>query len=147
MGQAGQIRDLFLHLVLPVMGLVAGLLPVQMRHVRSALLEVLDSPYIHAARGHGVPRSRLLFRHALPAAANPLISLFGVSFGMLLSGSLLIEVVMSWPGIGPLLLQAILERDLYVVVAAVLCSTVFLVAGNLLADLLLHFCDPRIRVK
>lgn len=147
MGRAGQLRDLFLHLVLPVMGLVAGLLPVQLRHVRSALLEVLDSPYIHAARGHGVPRSRLLFRHALPAAANPLISLFGVSFGMLLSGSLLIEVVMSWPGLGPLLLQAILERDLYVVVAAVLCSTVFLVAGNLLADLLLHYCDPRIRVK
>jgi peptide/nickel transport system permease protein len=147
MGVAGQSKDLILHLALPVLALVTGLLPVLIRHVRSALLEVLDSPYIQAARGHGIPRGRLLFRHALPAAANPLITLFGVSLGTLLSGSLLIEVVMSWPGMGPLLLEAILERDLYVVVAAVLFSTIFLVAGNLLADVLLHFADPRIRVE
>lgn len=147
MGPAGRARDLLLHLALPVLALTAGLLPVQVRHVRSALLEVLDSPYLQAARGHGIRSGRLLFRHALPAAANPLISLFGVSFGGLLSGSLLVEVVMSWPGVGPLLLQAILERDLYVVVAAVLGSTVFLVAGNLLADVLLYLADPRIRVE
>jgi peptide/nickel transport system permease protein len=73
--------------------------------------------------------------------------MFGVSLGTLLSGSLLIEVIMSWPGLGPLLLEAILERDLYVVVATVLFSTVFLVAGNLLADVLLHWADPRIRVE
>lgn len=147
MGAAGRSKDLLWHLALPVMALVAGLLPVLVRHVRSALLEVLDSPYIQAARGHGLPRGRILFRHALPAAANPLISLFGVTFGTLLGGSLLVEVVMSWPGLGPLLLEAILERDLYVVVAAVLFSTVFLVAGNLLADVLLHLADPRIRVE
>ena len=147
MGVAGKSKDLILHLALPVLALVAGLLPVLIRHVRSALLEVLDSPYLQAARAHGIPRRRLLFHHALPAAANPLISLFGVSLGTVLSGSLLIEVVMSWPGLGPLLLQAILERDLYVVVAAVLFSTVFLVAGNLLADVLLHFADPRIRLE
>lgn len=147
MGMAGQWRDLFQHLALPALALVAGLLPVEIRHVRSAVLEVLESPYIRAARGHGIPSRRLLFHHALPAAANPLISLFGVSFGMLLSGSLLIEVVMSWPGLGPMLLQAVLERDLYVIVAAVLASTLFLVAGNLLADVLLHFHDPRTRVK
>lgn len=147
MGMAGKSKDLILHLALPVLALVAGLLPILIRHVHSAMLEVLNSPYIQAARGHGIPRRRLLFRHALPAAANPLISLFGVSLGTLLSGSLLIEVVMSWPGLGPLLLQAILERDLYVVVGAVLFSTIFLVAGNLLADVLLHFADPRIRVE
>lgn len=147
MGGAGKLRDLIHHLVLPVLALVAGILPVLVRHVRSALLEVLGSPYIQAARGHGIPRGRLLFRHALPAAANPLISLFGVSLGALLSGSLLIEVIMSWPGLGTLLLEAILERDLYVVVATVLFSTVLLVAGNLLADVLLHWADPRIRVE
>jgi peptide/nickel transport system permease protein len=65
----------------------------------------------------------------------------------LLSGSLLIEVIMSWPGLGPMLLEAILERDLYVVVAAVMFSTLFLVAGNLLADILLYILDPRIRVE
>ncbi len=145
LGAAARWRDLVWHLALPVLALIAGLLPVQIWHVRSALLEVLDAPFIRAARGHGIPPGRLLFRHVLPVAANPLISLFGVSVGTLLSGSLLIEVVMSWPGIGPLLLQAILERDVYVVVAAVLCSTAFLVTGNLLADVLLHVVDPRIR--
>lgn len=147
MGLAGKLKDLVLHLFLPVLALVLGTLPTLIRHVRSALLEVLDSPYLRAARGHGIPRIRLLFRHALPAAANPLITLFGVSTGALLSGSLLIEVVMGWPGLGPLLLQAILERDLYVVVASVLFSTVLLSAGNLLADILLYLADPRIRVK
>jgi peptide/nickel transport system permease protein len=146
-GVVGKSEDLILHLALPVLALVAGLLPVLVRHVRSAVLEVLDSPYIRAARGHGIPRGRLLFRHALPAAANPLISLFGISLGSLLSGSMLIEVVMSWPGLGPLLLQAILERDLYVVVAAVLLSTIVLVAGNLLADVLLHMADPYVRAE
>jgi peptide/nickel transport system permease protein len=147
MGLMARAKDLGLHLVLPVSALALGMLPVLVRHVRSALLDVLDSPFIRAARGHGIPRLRLLFRHALPAAANSLISLFGVSVGSLLSGSLLIEVIMSWPGVGPMLLEAILERDLYVVVAAVMFSTLFLVAGNLLADILLYILDPRIRVE
>jgi peptide/nickel transport system permease protein len=76
-----------------------------------------------------------------------LISLLGFSVGALLSGSLLIEVVMSWPGLGPLLLEAILARDLYLVVGGILFSTLLLVAGNLLADLLLFWADPRIRTE
>lgn len=140
-------KDLAIHLILPLCALIAAMLPVLVRHVRSAMVEVLHSPYIAAARGHGIRRTRLLFGHALPAAANPLISLFGVSVGLLLSGSLLIEVIMSWPGIGPLLLQAILERDPHVVVAAVLFSTVFLVTGSLLADVCLYVADPRIRME
>ena len=138
-------RDFALHLVLPVATLTAGSLPIVIRHVRSATLDVLNSAFIGAARGHGIARSRILFRHALPAAANPLISLLGVSFGTLLSGSLLIEVIMSWPGVGPLLLEAVLERDLYIVIAAILFSTLFLIAGNLIADGLLYLVDPRIR--
>jgi peptide/nickel transport system permease protein len=143
----GRIKDLAIHLLLPLCALTAAMLPILVRHVRSAILEVLHSPFIVAARGHGVPRSRLLFGHALPAAANPLISLFGVSIGLLLSGSLLIEVIMSWPGVGPMLLQAILERDPHVVVGSVLFSTVFLVTGSLAADVSLYVVDPRIRVE
>jgi peptide/nickel transport system permease protein len=141
----GMVKDFGVHLVLPLCALTAAMLPVLIRHVRSAMLDVLQSPFIVAARGHGIPRFRLLFAHALPAAANPLISLFGVSVGLLLSGSLLIEVIMSWPGVGPMLLQAILERDPHVVVATVLFSTLFLVAGSVLADVLLYVADPRIR--
>lgn len=144
-GMLAKGKDLALHMILPLAALTAGTLPLLVRHVRSAMLEVLNSPYIVAARGHGIPRGRLLFRHALPAGANPLISLLGFSIGTLLSGSLLVEVIMSWPGIGPMLLQAVLERDFYVVIAAVMLSTIFLVSGNLMADVLLHIADPRIR--
>ena len=143
----GGARDVALHLILPACALAAGMLPVLVRHVRSAMLDVLQTPFIAAGRGLGIPRNRLLFGYALPAAANPLISLFGNSVGVLLSGSLLIEVIMSWPGIGPMFLQAILERDPHVVVAAVLFSTLFLVGGNLLGDILLYVFDPRIRVE
>ncbi len=145
LGAWGQARDLAWHFVLPVTALVLASLPVLLRHVRSAMVEALHAPFVHAARGHGVGRRRLLYRHALPAAANPLISLFGLSIAGLLSGSLLIEIILSWPGLGPLLLEAILARDLHVVVGVILFSGLLLIAGNLLADVLLFLVDPRIR--
>src|SRR2546428_4210648 len=98
-----------------------------------------------AARGHGSSRSRVLFGYALPAGANPLISLFGFSLAGLLSGSLLVEVVTGWPGLGPLILDATLSRDMYLVIGGVMFSAVFMVAGNFIADLLLLASDPRIR--
>jgi peptide/nickel transport system permease protein len=142
---AQQFLDLASHMVLPVLVLVLSALPVLLRHVRAAVVEALEAPFLRAAEGHGISRWRLLYRYALPAAAHPLIALFGFSLGTLLSGSLLVEVVMSWPGLGPFLLEAILARDLYVVIGGVLLSTLFLVAGNFAADLLLYWADPRIR--
>ncbi len=147
LGGWAKMRDLAAHLALPVTAMLAGTLPVLVRHVRAAMIEVLDATFIRAARAHGIPRWRFLFRYALPAAANPLISLFGFSVATLLSASLLVEVVMGWPGLGPLFLEAILARDLYLVIGAVMLSTVFLVAGNLLADALLYASDPRIRAS
>jgi len=106
---------------------------------------LMDAPFVQAARGHGVPRRRLWMVYTLPAAANPIISLFGYSIGGLLSSSLLIEVIMGWPGLGPMLLEAIFSRDIHVVIGATLASALFLIAGNLIADLLLYAADPRIR--
>jgi peptide/nickel transport system permease protein len=143
----GKMRDVAAHMALPVAALVLTSLPILVRHVRAAVAEVLGAPFLRAAEGHGIPRRRLLYRYALRAAANPLISLFGFSIGALLSGSLLVEVVMSWPGLGPLLLEAILARDLYVVIGGVLFSTIFLVSGNFVADMLLYWADPRIRTE
>jgi peptide/nickel transport system permease protein len=140
-----KFRDLAWHMELPVLALVLSALPTLVRHVRAAVAEVLDAPFLRAAASHGIPHKTLVYRYALRAAANPLISLFGFSVGSLLSGSLLVEVVMGWPGLGPLLLEAILARDLYVVIGGVLCSTVFLVAGNFFADVLIYWADPRIR--
>ena len=145
MGWAARVRDTGLHLALPVAALVLSTIPMLVRHVRAAFVEVLDAGYLRAARAHGIPRGRLVWRYGLRAAANPLISLLGLSVGTLLSGSLIVEVVTSWPGLGPFLLEAILARDLYVVIGGVLLSTVFLVCGNLAADLLLYWADPRIR--
>jgi len=142
-----KVRDLTLHMILPVLVLVLTALPLLVRHVRAAMAGVLGAPFLRAARGHGISRRRLLYRYALPAAANPLISLFGFSMGALLSGSLLVEVVMSWPGIGPLLVEAILSRDLSIVFGGVLLSALFLVIGNFIADLLLYWVDPRIRTE
>lgn len=144
---AGRVRDLLLHMALPIAALVLSVIPLLVRHVRASVAEVLDAPFLLAAQAHGIPRRTLLYRYALPAAANPLISLLGFSIGTLLSGSLLVEVVMSWPGLGPFLLESILARDLYVVIGGVLLSTVFLVGGNFLADLLLYWADPRIRTE
>ena len=143
----GKLFDLAAHLFLPALAMTLILVPVLIRHVHAGMVEVLNSTFIQNARACGIPRRRLFFRHALPAAANPLISLFGFSIASLLSVSLLVEVVMSWPGLGPLLLEAILARDLHIVIGAVVLSTLLLIAGNLLADILLHVLDPRIRIE
>jgi len=146
-GFAEKITDLAKHLIVPVLTLVLASLPILVRHVRASMIEVLGSPFIGAARGHGISRARILFRYALPAGANPLISLFGLSLAGLLSGSLLVEVITGWPGLGPLLLEASISRDLYVVIGVVMSSTVFMIMGNLLADALLVAVDPRVRTE
>lgn len=145
LGSCGQVSDLAAHLIVPVTTLVLASLPILIRHVRASMIEVLQAPFIQAARGHGIGRARLLFCYALPAAANPLISLFGLSVAGLLSGSLLVEVITGWPGLGPLLLEACFSRDLYVVIGVVMASTLFMIFGGLLADVMLVAADPRIR--
>jgi peptide/nickel transport system permease protein len=140
-------KDLARHLFLPALCLAAGFLPLLLSHVRASIIDVLESPFIAAARAHGIPRGRLLFRHALPAAANPLISLLGFSIGILLSSSVVIEGVFGWPGLGQLLIEAILQRDFYLVVDATVLATVFLIFGNFLGDMLLYAVDPRIRAE
>ena len=145
LGSGEQIRDLAAHLIVPVTTLVLASLPILIRHVRASMMEVLQAPFIQAARGHGIGRSRLLFCYALPAAANPLISLFGLSVAGLLSGSLLVEVITGWPGLGPLLLEACFSRDIYVVIGVVMASTMFMILGSLLADVMLVVADPRVR--
>lgn len=146
MSAVARFRDLCRHLAAPVLVLLAGMTPVMVRHVRAAVVEVLDSPFALNARAMGIPSRRLLFRHLLPAAMNPLISLFGVFIGRMFSATALVEVVMGWPGLGPLFLDAIMARDFAIVLAVVMLSTLCVIAGNLVADLLLYRADPRIRV-
>lgn len=142
---AADAADVARHAALPVVALVLGIVPTLFRHVRASMIEALNAPAVQAARGHGISRRRLLFRYALPLAANPLLSLAGFSLGSLLSASLLVEAIMGWPGLGPLLLEAVLARDVFIVIGAIVLSTAFLAAGNLAADVCLLVVDPRIR--
>jgi peptide/nickel transport system permease protein len=140
-----KLQDVLFHLALPAFILVLSETAVFVRHVRASVLEVLDAPYVQAARGFGTRPARLLFRHVLPVAANPAISLLGFSLAGLLSGSLIVEVVCGWPGLGPLILEATLSRDLYLVIGGIMFSALFMIGGNLIADMMLLALDPRIR--
>jgi peptide/nickel transport system permease protein len=146
-GFLARFCDIARHLALPALGVAIVAFPALVRHIRSSMNDVLAAPYIRAARAHGVSRRRILFRYALPVAANPLISLFGLSIATMLSASALAEVVLSWPGLGPLLLESVLSRDVYVVAGTVMVAAAFLIGGTLLADLILFASDPRIRVE
>lgn len=139
--------DVARHLLLPAVILALAAIPVLLRHVRAALLEALNTPFIQAAKGHGIGNGRLLFRHALPPAANPLISLFGLSLAGLVSGSFLVEIIMGWPGLGPLFINAIFARDLHIVMAVVMLFSVVLAIASLASDLALYAIDPRVRAE
>jgi peptide/nickel transport system permease protein len=132
-------------LALPLTVLAAGTFPILFSHARAALESASQASYITAARAHGIRGARLWFLFILPAAANPLISLLGLSVGGLIGASLVVEAVLSRPGLGPLFLEAIASRDLDVVTGVMLLSAVFTIAGNLLTDVLLGVCDPRVR--
>jgi peptide/nickel transport system permease protein len=145
LGSAARLRDLALHACLPFCALLLVLLPPVLRHVRASAIEAIDAPAVRAARGHGISGWHLTTRYILPLSANPLISLAGLSCAALVSASVLIEVVMSWPGLGPLLVESLLAKDVHVVLGASMMATMFLVTGNLLADLTLYAVDPRVR--
>lgn len=140
----GRARDLLWHLALPA--LVVGLVPLasRMRQMRGNLLDVLRLDYVTTARSKGLDETTVIYKHALRNALNPMITLFGYTLGALVSGSFVAEIIFSWPGLGRLTLDAILTQDQYLVMGSVLMASVVLIAGNLIADLLLALADPRI---
>ncbi|PYX21518.1 MAG: ABC transporter substrate-binding protein [Acidobacteria bacterium] len=145
LSQWARLQEIASRMLLPTIILTLGESAIIVRHLRASVLEVLDTPFVQAARGLGIGRMRLLFRHVLPVAASPAISLLGFSLAGLLSGSLLVEVICGWPGLGPLILDATLSRDFYLVIGGIMLSALFMVGGNLVADIMLLACDPRIR--
>ncbi len=145
MAWPARVLDLLHHLALPA--LVVGLVPLagRMRQMRASLLDVLRLDYVTTARAKGLGEGAVVWKHALRNALNPMITLFGYTLGSLLSGSLVAEIIFSWPGLGRVTYEAILARDQYLVVGSVLMAAAMLVMGNLAADLLLVAADPRIR--
>ena len=135
------------HLVLPTIVLAASSLAGIMRQMRSNLLDTLRSEYVTTARAKGLSEGRVIYKHALRNAINPLLTIFGYSLAGLLSGAFIVENIMAWPGLGRLTLEALFAKDYQLVVATVVMATGLLVAGNFVADLLLAWSDPRIRLK
>jgi peptide/nickel transport system permease protein len=140
------VLDFLWHLALPALtlGLVGA--AATARYQRAAMLEVIRQDYVRTARAKGLGERRVLLVHALRNALLPFITLFGLAFPFLLTGAVLVETVFSWPGMGLLAVNAILQRDYPVVTAAALVASVMVVLGNLLADILYAGADPRIRV-
>lgn len=143
----GQILDLACHLVIPVTVLTfIGLAGVQ-RQMRGNLLDVLRAEYVRTARAKGLPENKVIYHHALRNAINPLITLFGFEFASLLSGAALTETVLAYPGLGRLTLEAVLTKDMNLVMASIMLGSAMLIMGNLIADILLKFVDPRIALE
>lgn len=141
----GKVLDVARHIIIPASVLaflaVAGL----MRQMRANLLEVLRQDYVKTARSKGLADRVVIYKHAVRNAINPLITIFGLELGGLLSGSAILENVVGWPGLGQLILDSVIRKDLYVVMGSLLIGGVTLVVGNLVADILLAVADPRIR--
>ena len=140
-----RLIDLLHHLTLPVLVLVLGGAGVVARFARNSLLEVLQQDYIRTARAKGLGENRVVWIHAMKNAATPLVQLLGLSLPFLLSGSLIVEVVFSWPGLGRLTYDSIQARDYPVILATTALAGVLVIAGNFLADLVQAVIDPRVR--
>ena len=140
-----KIIDILKHLILPASVLFTISLSSLQRQMRANMLEVLDSDYIKFARAKGLSECKVLFKHALRNAINPMITLLGFEFAGLLSGAALTEYVFQYPGLGRLILEAVLKSDINLVMASLMMGTIMLIIGNLLSDILLMITDPRLR--
>lgn len=138
-------RDLTLHLVLPVATIGLTGMGALARYTRGSLVEEQSQGYVLAALARGCSRRRAVLAHALPNAALPLVTVLGLSLPFLVSGSLLVETVFAWPGMGQLLLQAALARDIPLLMGGTLVGAGAVVAGNALADVAVSLLDPRVR--
>ena len=139
--------DVCHHLILPVFVIATAEMASHMRQMRAQMIETLTKDFVRTARAKGLSYWNVVWRHAFGNAINPLVTQFGYSLAALLTGSFLVEVVFSWPGLARLTVDAVFSQDEPLVMAAVMMATLMLVVGNLIADLLLAAIDPRIRLE
>ncbi len=137
--------DVLHHMVLPVAALVVVYTPPIMRVTRASVLENLGLPFIRAARARGLSRSRVLVRHALPNSMLSIVTVIGAQIGFMFAGAVLVETVFAWPGLGRLLLSAMLNRDYAVITAMLLMLSATIILMNLVTDLTYSLLDPRVR--
>jgi peptide/nickel transport system permease protein len=133
------------HLIMPAITLGTAIAGSLARFTRSSMLDVLNQHYMRTAAAKGVPRNRRIVLHALPNAAIPLLTVLGFRLGDLVAGSIIVETVFAWPGVGRLLVSSVTRRDLAVVQGVLIWAAFTMVAANLAVDLLYGWIDPRVR--
>ncbi|NOZ27350.1 MAG: ABC transporter permease [Chloroflexi bacterium] len=141
------VVDVIKHLIMPATVLAMPSLAGWMRYMRSSLLEVIGAEYIRTARAKGLKERAVILRHALKNALIPMITLLGLSLPVLVGGAFIIETVFGWPGMGRLGVNAILARDYPLIMGVTMMSSVLVILGNLLADIVYAWADPRIRYQ
>ena len=143
----GQFFDVLKHLLVPGIVLATASMAGLQRIMRGNMLEELRQRYITTARAKGLPENKVIYKHALRNAVNPLITIFGYEFSALLSGAALTEIITGYPGLGSVMLDAVRAQDQFLIMGNLLMSGVLLISGNLLADILLATCDPRVKLS
>ncbi|MBR5304155.1 MAG: ABC transporter permease [Candidatus Gastranaerophilales bacterium] len=141
-----KILDVSHHLIMPVFVLTTISLCSLARQMRANLLDILNSEYVKFAYAKGLSKNKVVLKHALRNAINPIITLLGFEFAGLLSGAALTEYVFQYPGLGKLILEAVMQSDINLVMASLMIGALMLVVGNLISDILLKLTDPRVRV-
>ncbi len=144
-GRFDTLRLVAIHLLLPAVTLAAGMVGIIARITRSAVIDVGQEDFISTAVAKGLSRGAIVRRHLLPNAAIPITTVTGIELGVLISGTIIVEVVFSWPGVGTLLYQAVTVRDTPLTTGIVVVYTMLFIALNVLIDLFYFVVDPRVR--
>ncbi|WP_313349556.1 ABC transporter permease [Paracoccus sp. (in: a-proteobacteria)] len=140
-------QDSWRHAILPIATMSIGGIGILARFSRSAMIEVLGQPYIRTAMAKGLPWRDVVWKHALPNAAVPIVTLIGFMIGALIAGAVVVETIFSWPGVGRLIVVSVSNRDLAVVQCLLLVIAASMVVANLCVDFAYGLLDPRLRAK
>jgi peptide/nickel transport system permease protein len=146
-GVWGGALDVMHHLILPAMTLALYHMAIYTRLMRASMLEIYNLDYVRTARSKGLSQRRIAFRHVLPNAMLPMVTMVGIQIGTLLGGAVLVETVFNWPGLGRLAFDAVFQRDYNLLLGTMLIASMLVVLVNLFTDLLYAVLDPRIEVR
>jgi len=144
-GQPFSIPDLIAHMILPVICLGLGWVSWYSRYVRSSMLDVIHLDYVRTARAKGLRERTVIYKHALKNASLPLITLIALDLPYLFAGALFVEIIFSWPGLGNFFYFSTVNRDYSIMMGIVVFIAVFVIVGNLVADVAYSYLDPRVR--
>ena len=147
LGMDGSVADTIRHMVLPVTVLAVSLAGSNIRYIRSSFLEILQQDYLRTARAKGIGHFLVINKHALRNALVPIVTVIGMEIPVLFGGSIIVEQVFSWPGLGLMTMSAITNRDYPVIMGVCLLSAIVVLLGNLLTDILYAVVDPTIKLQ